>query len=226
MDKLSRGIKKNPVFPCAGSRGSSDWVKSWGNVYFDKGTVMLDTPRPPTHGTIGKTVTHWARLERYGKAFLGSPNTSACDDWSVCRLAAAASSSQMFAAGDCPLQNLQPAQTTEVPGWGGSRTTALPQPYFILLLSVLSSQGPSCCKPWHPWILHGNINITVITQARFNTVRNSQIFLEEKKMFSRREASLCKLYTNMWMCVRRTSGRLHARHNVRGIKNMEKDAKF
>lgn len=160
------------------------------------------------------------------KLFLGVQIRVLVDDWSVCRLAAAASSSQMFAAGDCPLQDLQPAQTTEVPGWGGSRTTALPQPYFILLLSVLSSQGPSCCKPWHPWILHGNINITVITQARFNTVRNSQIFLEEKKMFSRREASLCKLYTNMWMCVRRTSGRLHARHNVRGIKNMEKDAKF
>lgn len=45
-------------------------------------------------------------------------------------------------------------------------------------------------------------------------------------MFSRKEASLCKLYKNTWMCVRRTSGQLHVRYNVRGIKNMEKDAKF
>lgn len=135
------------------------------------------------------------------KLFLGVQIRVLVDDWSVCRLAAAASSSQMFAAGDCPLQDLQPAQTTEVPGWGGSRTTALPQPYFILLLSVLSSQGPSCCKPWHPWILHGNINITVITQARFNTVRNSQIFSGRKEKCSVEEKPAFANYTQICECM-------------------------
>lgn len=157
---------------------------------------MLETPRPRAHGLIGKLLPIGPGWKDLAKRFR-STNTRACG-WQKCvqRLATAASSSQMFASGRQleTVQGLQSTQNTEVPGWG-SRTTPLLQPYFILLVSVLSSQGPSCCKSWHPWIIHGNISLTVITRARLNTVRNSKIFLE-KKMFSRKESSLCKLYTN------------------------------